>query len=91
MGTEGARTDRLSILLEQFDKATDMARARLAGLGDEEYLWEPVPGCWSIRPRGETVTPRAFGPGAWVLDLGDPDIPAGEYAELARQAAASAA
>lgn len=69
MGTEGARTDRLSILLEQFDKATDMARARLAGLGDEEYLWEPAPGCWSIRPRGEAVTPRAFGPGAWVLDL----------------------
>ncbi|GHE86990.1 hypothetical protein GCM10018789_14550 [Streptomyces werraensis] len=87
MGTEGVRTDRLSILLEQFDKATDMARARLSGLGDEEYLWEPVPGCWSIRRRGEAVTPRAFGPGEWVLDLGEPDIPAGEYAEVARQAA----
>ncbi|GAB2330252.1 hypothetical protein STREPTOSP366_54110 [Streptomyces variabilis] len=59
MGTEGVRTDRLSILLEQFDKATDMARARLSGLGDEEYLWEPVPACWSIRRRGEAVTPRA--------------------------------
>ena len=23
--------------------------ARLDGLTDEEYLWEPVPGCWSIR------------------------------------------
>ncbi|MGQ5229778.1 DinB family protein [Streptomyces sp. yara] len=87
MGTEGVRTDRLSILLEQFDKATDMARARLSGLGDEEYLWEPVPGCWSIRRRGEAVTPRAFGPGEWVLDQGDPDIPASEYAEVARQAA----
>jgi hypothetical protein len=21
-------------------------------LTDEEYLWEPVPGCWSIRPTG---------------------------------------
>src|SRR6266536_4693433 len=22
---------------------------RLEGLTDEEYFWEPVPGCWSIR------------------------------------------
>jgi hypothetical protein len=28
-----------------------MFRPRLAGLSDEEYLWEPVPGCWSIRPK----------------------------------------
>lgn len=25
-------------------------RPRLAGLSDEEYLWEPVPGMWSVRP-----------------------------------------
>jgi hypothetical protein len=25
---------------------------RLVGLTDEEYLWEPVPGCWSIRQTG---------------------------------------
>ncbi len=24
-------------------------RPRLEGLGDEEYLWEPVEGCWSLR------------------------------------------
>ena len=24
-------------------------RPRLVGLTDEEYFWEPVPGCWSIR------------------------------------------
>jgi hypothetical protein len=23
---------------------------RLRGLDDAEYLWEPVPGCWSVRP-----------------------------------------
>src|SRR5689334_9750464 len=28
-------------------------RRRLAGLTDEEYFWEPVPGCWSIRPIGD--------------------------------------
>ncbi|MEV6106445.1 DinB family protein [Streptomyces sp. NPDC051940] len=85
METEGSRTDRLGILLEQFDKAREMAQVRLTGLGDEEYLWEPVPGCWSIRPRGEARTARAFGPGAWVIDRGAPDIPASEYAEVARQ------
>ncbi|QPP10164.1 DinB family protein [Streptomyces bathyalis] len=87
MGTEGARTDRLSMVLDQFDHAREMAQVRLTGLSDEEYLWEPVPGCWSIRRRGEAATSRAFGPGEWVLDLGAPDIPAGEYAEVARQAA----
>jgi hypothetical protein len=87
METEGVRTDRLGLLLDQFDQAREMAQVRLTGLGDEEYLWEPVPGCWSIRRRGEAATPRAFGPGEWVLDQGAPDIPAGEYAEVARQAA----
>lgn len=65
-----------------------MAQVRLKGLGDDEYLWEPVPGCWSVRRRGEAVTPRAFGPGDWLLDQGAPDIPASEYAEVARQRAA---
>lgn len=87
METAGVRTDRLGLPLDQFDQAREMAQVRLTGLGDDEYLWEPVPGCWSIRRRGEATTPRAFGPGGWVLDLGAPDIPASEYAEVARQAA----
>ena len=34
-------------------------RPRLEGMTDEEYLWEPVPGAWSIRPRAEaTHQPR---------------------------------
>ncbi|MEU9450385.1 DinB family protein [Streptomyces sp. NPDC048277] len=81
-------TGRLGVLLDQFDWARERAQVRLAGLGDAEYLWEPVPGSWSIRRRDEATTPRAFGPGDWVLDKGAPDIPAGEYAEVARQAAA---
>ena len=28
-------------------------RSRLDGVTDEEYLWEPVPGCWTIRDRGD--------------------------------------
>ncbi|MEV1048883.1 DinB family protein [Streptomyces sp. NPDC049916] len=87
MANEDVRTDRLGLLLEQFDQAREMAQVRLTGLGDEEYLWEPVAGCWSIRRREEAVTPRAYGPGAWVIDKGAPRIPAAEYAEVARQVA----
>ncbi|MFD8497936.1 DinB family protein [Amycolatopsis sp. NPDC059657] len=25
-------------------------RPRMAGLTDDEYLWEPVPGCWTVHP-----------------------------------------
>lgn len=29
-----------------------MLRPRLDGLTDAEYVWEPVDGCWSVRPTG---------------------------------------
>src|SRR6478672_10023287 len=37
-------------------------RPRLDGLTDDEYFWEPVPGCWSIRPVG------AAGDGTFTID-----------------------
>jgi len=37
---------------------------RLEGLGDIEYLWEPVDGCWSIRPDEA---------GWWRLDRASPE------------------
>ncbi len=30
----------------------DQLRPRLSGLTDEEYFWEPVPDCWTVRRRG---------------------------------------
>jgi hypothetical protein len=36
-------------------------RPRLDGLTVEEYFWEPVPGMWSVRRRGEGRDPRAEG------------------------------
>ena len=91
---ENLRTDRLGLLLDQLDRARELAEARLEGLdspaslprgtplgsrrgngrlSDEEYLWEPTPGAWSIRRRDQASTPRAFGPGEWVLDDDSPD------------------
>jgi hypothetical protein len=41
-------------LMEQLDWHWRTAlRPRLDGLTDDEYFWEPVPGCWSIRPVGD--------------------------------------
>ena len=52
-------------------------RPGLEGLTDDEYLWEPVPGCWSIRPRGAAVTPMAAGGGDHVADFAFPEpVPA---------------
>jgi DinB superfamily len=31
------------------DHVYQRTRGRLAGLTDEEYFWEPVPGCWTVR------------------------------------------
>jgi len=36
-------------LLGLADFAYQRLHARLAGLTDEEYRWEPAPGCWTIR------------------------------------------
>jgi hypothetical protein len=42
-------------------------------LTDEEYFWEPVPHCWSLRRRGEGRSPNPRGTGEWLLDGGEPD------------------
>ena len=62
------RTDRVGLLLDQHESSIAISRERLAGLTDEEYFWEPVPDCWSVRRRGAAASPDAFGPGDWVLD-----------------------
>ena len=49
-------------------------RTRLEGLTDEEYFWEPVPGCWSIRKRGESQAPMALGAGDYLIDMAGEDL-----------------
>jgi hypothetical protein len=60
---------RLAPLLAQFDFARDRLMTRLEGMSDAEYFWEPVPGCWSVRPREHVRTPRSFGGGDWALEF----------------------
>ncbi|MFE9394015.1 DinB family protein [Streptomyces flavidovirens] len=41
-------------VLDQLDLYWDhQLMPRLAGLTDDEYLWEPVPDCWTIRTDGD--------------------------------------
>jgi hypothetical protein len=48
-------------------------RPRLDGLTDDEYFWEPVPGCWNLRPRAESTTALAAGAGELLLDFELPE------------------
>jgi hypothetical protein len=64
---------RLVPLLKQFDDGRDRLITRLQGLTDDEYLWEPVPGCWSIRLRENCQTSKPFGKGILVMDFERPE------------------
>ena len=46
-------------LLLLSEETWNRTRARLAGLTDEELLWSPAPGCWSVRPLAD---------GTWITD-----------------------
>ncbi|TWH72606.1 DinB family protein [Modestobacter roseus] len=54
----------LPVLLRGYDDAWERLAARVGGLTDEEYLWEPVRSAWSVRP-GDT--------GEWLADGAVPD------------------
>ncbi len=48
-------------------------RPRLDGLTDEEYLWEPVPDCWNVRPRGTSTAPVQGGSGDFTIEFALPE------------------
>lgn len=62
----------VALLAAQLDTSMEIFNDRLAGLTDEEYLWEPVPGSWSLRPRGTEKTAKAFGKGDLVFEYEAP-------------------
>lgn len=60
-------------LLEQLDWHWEhQLRPRLEGLTDDEYFWEPVPGCWSIRRRGASTAPITVGGCEYTMDYAMP-------------------
>jgi len=64
-------TTRLAdALRHQLTDAWAVIEPNLAGLTDEEYLWEPpgASGCWGIRLRDEAAAPLVWGKGEWVVE-----------------------
>ncbi len=60
-------------LLDQLDwHWRRQLRPRLEGLSDDEYFWEPGPGCWNVRRRGESTAPIAAGAGEFTIDFAMP-------------------
>jgi hypothetical protein len=59
--------DVTRLLQSVSDDVWQRTRARVDGLTDEEYHWEPAPGCWSVRQRGD---------GSWMAEgpLPRPDL-----------------
>ncbi|MEY9940144.1 DinB family protein [Streptacidiphilus sp. MAP5-3] len=66
-------------VLMTLDEARDRILARLDGLSDAEYLWQPVPDCLTVRPSddggrfradprpGRDATPAPFSTIAWRI------------------------
>ena len=46
-------------LIELSNDVWQRLRRRLDGLTDDEYFWEPAPGCWTVRQRAD---------GTWAVD-----------------------
>ncbi|OBJ45320.1 serine/arginine repetitive matrix protein 1 [Mycolicibacterium mucogenicum] len=66
--------DRTEELADQLDwHWQHQLRPRLEGLTDDEYFWEPVPGCWTLHPDGSIdfsyppPQPEPFTTIAWRL------------------------
>lgn len=69
-----AHVEQLSL---QLSRSSKRLRERTAGITDEEYLWEPVAGCWTVRPRAEAISPNPMGGGNWIYDCAwEPPSPA---------------
>lgn len=47
-------------------------RPKLDGISDEEYVWEPVSGCWNLRRKDESTAPIVAGAGELGLEFAMP-------------------
>lgn len=53
----------VTLLATEMDEAWETLRGRLEGLTDDEFFWEPAPGCWTVHLTEE---------GRWIVDYADP-------------------
>ncbi|HUF15419.1 MAG TPA: DinB family protein [Acidimicrobiia bacterium] len=65
---------RLAPFLAQWDYVTEQLFSRLDGLSDQELLWEPAPGSWTVRRADDGSTQPTSGDGWWAA-AADPEPP----------------
>jgi len=65
----------VDLLSRQLVEAYRMIRDRVEGLSEDEFWWEPVPDCWSVRQTEEFVA--QFQKQPFVLSKEDSAPPAG--------------
>jgi hypothetical protein len=56
------------LLRRQLSHAFAASRWQVEGLTDDEYFWEPHPGCWSVRRRAPSVSATSTGVGEWIVE-----------------------
>jgi hypothetical protein len=56
----------VEVIRERLQEAYETIRERVEGLTDDEFFWEPVPGCWTVRLRDD---------GRWAVDYPEPPHP----------------
>jgi len=72
--TQPVAIDWTHELVEQLDwHWREHLRPLLDGMTDDEYLWEPVAGAWSLRAAGDAQSPMAAGAGGTVADFAYPE------------------
>ena len=66
----------VEFLRDEFVRSSEALGRILGGIGDEEFFWEPVAGCWTVHPRSEVRAASADGCGEWVIDY---EVPVFQY------------
>jgi hypothetical protein len=61
-------TTGTEILAAAYAASCDSLQRVLSGVGEEEFFWEPVAGCWTVHRRSQMRGVSAGGSGEWVID-----------------------
>ena len=58
-------TSGADVLRAEFADSCQTLHRVLADVGDDEFFWEPVSGCWTLHPKSESRGVNADGSGDW--------------------------
>ena len=62
----GVTRSAVEVIRQRLQEAYESIRVRVDGLTDDEFFWQPVAGCWTVRRRDD---------GRWAVDYPEPPHP----------------